>query len=142
MDMFEFLGQNPMLTGILVVLIILFISNEFAIWTRKFKVAAPKLAVELMNQQGATVLDIRNATEFKTGHIVDAKSVPLSSLEGSLKSLENLKSAPIIVCCAMGQHSARAATTLAKAGFQKVYMLKGGVGAWQQENYPLSRKGK
>lgn len=139
MDLFTFLGKHPLMAAALVVLVILFISNEISIWTRKFKIATPKVLVDLMNQNNAVVLDIREAKEFKMGHIVDAKNVPLSTLEGKKEQLESYKEGPTVICCALGQQSVRIAASMAKEGFDKIYVLKGGISAWQQENYPLAR---
>jgi rhodanese-related sulfurtransferase len=41
--------------------------------------------------------------------------------------------------CKAGQTSGDAAKRLRKAGFEHVYVLDGGIGAWQQAGLPLAK---
>jgi len=52
---------------------------------------SPTEAVNLINRNHALVLDVREATEFSTGHIVDAKNIPLNALPERLNELKNTK---------------------------------------------------
>ena len=51
------------------------------------------------------------------------------------------KSKPLLIYCHSGMRSADAAKRLTRAGFTRVYNLKGGVLGWQQADLPIS-KGK
>ena len=44
----------------------------------------PSAAVQLINRQKAVVIDVCEAAEFASGHIVGAKNVPLAELEEGL----------------------------------------------------------
>ena len=43
----------------------------------------------------------------------------------------------MVLVCRTGQTAGAAAKRLKKAGFEKVYVLDGGVAAWQQADLPL-----
>jgi rhodanese-related sulfurtransferase len=51
--------------------------------------------------------------------------------------MDKFKTKPIVAVCDAGMTSGRAVTQLRKAGFEKVYGLRGGINAWQQSGLPL-----
>lgn len=93
-------------------------------------------ATQLINQGKTVVLDVRDAAEFATGHLQNAKNIPLAELPSRLKELEKSKSATIITVCERGIRSATAAGVLNKAGFEQVVSLEGGVAAWKSQGLP------
>ena len=64
--------------------------------------------------RGATVLDVRTAAEFARGHLPGARNVPLEELPGRRPEVTRLPG-PVLVCCASGRRSRRAARLLAEA---------------------------
>lgn len=92
-----------------------------------------------INSEDALVVDVREAKDFKLGHIVDSINVPLVKLDSEIKNLEKDKSRALVIVCQLGQHSGQAVQKLEKAGFEKVSRLSGGIGAWRSENLPLVR---
>lgn len=106
---------------------------------RGFKEVEPMGAVQLMNHEGALLVDVREDSEYREGHVQDSLHVPLSRLSNEVGTLENHKEKPIIVGCRSGHRSARACGILRRQGFQQVYNLKGGIMAWQSAGMPLSR---
>lgn len=68
---------------------------------------------------GATIIDVRTPAEFRGGAYPKARNLPLDSLPGKLASL-GPKQTPIVVYCASGARSARAAGMLREAGFTDV----------------------
>lgn len=137
----EFIANHPILvlafTGLVAALIFTEIARRF----RGFKQAGPSLATQLINRENASVIDVSPAADFQNGHIVNARNIPLSQLDGDSKTLAKLKGKPVIVCCRAGQTSAQACAKLVKAGFESVYQLTGGIAAWKAENLPVV-KGK
>jgi rhodanese-related sulfurtransferase len=95
--------------------------------------------VQLINHKNAIVLDVREGAEYAQGHIPNAKHIPLGELEKRVKELERFKQRPIIVSCQVGTRSASASRILQKHQFGAVYLLKGGIGAWQQANLPVEK---
>ncbi|MFI4967127.1 MAG: rhodanese-like domain-containing protein [Gammaproteobacteria bacterium] len=134
----EFIQHHPILTGLLALVIFALITDELLRRMRKYKEVGAAEAVLLINK-GAPVLDLRTQSEFSGGHIINAKNLPLAELDGRVAELEKFKGQPMVLCCKDGTDAGSAATRLAKLGFAPVNVLKGGVAAWQREQFPLER---
>jgi rhodanese-related sulfurtransferase len=133
-QLLEFVGNHPILVGLFAVLLALFIRNETQ---RGGKGVSPQELVNLVNKEGALVLDVRDSKEFAAGHIVDAVNVPHAALEGRLAELEKYKEKPVTIVCKMGQHAGTAGAVLRKAGFASVSRLTGGMTEWRNQNLPV-----
>jgi len=96
-------------------------------------------ALQLINHKNALILDVRNDTEYQSGHILNAKLIPLGNLTGRIGELERHRDQAIVVVCRSGQRSASACSMLGKQGFKQAYNLSGGVIAWQKSNLPLEK---
>jgi len=96
-------------------------------------------ALQLINHKEACILDVREQDEFKAGHLLNAKSIPLGKLRDRIGELERYREKPIVVVCRSGQRSATACALLDKEGFSQVYNLSGGVTAWQKSSLPLEK---
>lgn len=94
-------------------------------------------AINLINRNHALVLDVREDTEFASGHIVDAKHIPLAKLAERLNELNKYKDKPILVNCQRGMRSAKACEILRKAEFKQVNNLQGGLEAWLAAKLPV-----
>ena len=91
----------------------------------------------MINRDDALVVDLRPAADFEKGHIAGSRNVLPSSFGPEHKLLAGAKSKPVVLVCRTGQTAGGAAKRLKKAGFEKVYVLDGGVAAWQQADLPL-----
>ncbi|MCB1857467.1 MAG: rhodanese-like domain-containing protein [Gammaproteobacteria bacterium] len=100
----------------------------------------PQQATELINREDAVVVDVRPMSDFSSGHIINAINIPVNGLQGQLQRLDKYKNRPLIVACRSGAQSSGAARQLRKAGFERVFNLRGGILAWQNANLPVSRK--
>jgi len=101
----------------------------------------PQDAISLINREDALVLDVREEKEFIDGHILNAMHIPLSTLSSKISRLEKYKDRPIIASCRSGNRSGNACKMLKKSGFDKIYNLSGGIIAWQNASFPVT-KGK
>ena len=133
-QLFTFIGNHPILVGAFVVLLALFIRNEM---TRGGATLSVQDVVNLVNNEGAVVLDIRDKAEFDAGHIVDSINIPYASLESRIDELKKHDGKPIVIACKMGQHAGAAGTALKKAGFDNVSRLRGGIAEWRGQNLPV-----
>lgn len=97
-------------------------------------------ATRIINSKDGVLLDIRNAEEFSTGHILGAKNIPVAKLNSDLGALAKNKSKPIIVYCQNGRLSPSAVKILNAQEFKEVYALTGGLSAWQQAGLPLQKQ--
>jgi len=96
-------------------------------------------AVMLFNHQDALVLDVRENSEFKDGHIAKAKHIPLGQLKNRLADLEKHKGKPIVAVCRTGSRSGHACGILRRAGFANVHNLSGGIMAWESAGLPKEK---
>ncbi|MEN9456176.1 MAG: rhodanese-like domain-containing protein [Neisseriaceae bacterium] len=103
------------------------------------KQLTPDEANQLIREQDAIVLDVRNGGEIADGRVPHALNIPLGTLEARLFELEAYRHKPIIVNCQLGGRSLSACQILKNHGFTDIYNLKGGIAAWLQSNLPVHR---
>lgn len=104
-----------------------------------FKGVQADEAVRVFND-GAYMLDVRTAGEFKDGYIGEATNISVTELASKMGQLPADKEAPILVYCQTGARSSRAAGMLAKNGYTNVYNLAGGIMAWKNAGLPVGRQ--
>ncbi len=136
-QLFAFISNHPFLVGTFAVLLALFIRNEMS---RGGAAVSAQELVQLVNNEGAVVVDLRDKAEFDAGHIVDAINIPFAAIETRMDELNPHKGKPIVLACKMGQHSGSAGTQLRKAGFEQVSRLRGGIADWRAQNLPVVKK--
>jgi rhodanese-related sulfurtransferase len=134
----EFLGNHPVLGSLFVALLLALIFSEIARRFRGFMEVSPAQLTQLINRQDATIIDISPHADFERGHIVNSKNVLPSQFDPQSKLLKDLKDKPVAVVCRSGITSEGACKKLVKAGFSKVFMLKGGIAAWTGEQLPVT----
>lgn len=120
-------------------------SGGMLIATGFMSAKGPKLstaeATTLINREDAQVLDVREPGEFSAGHLIGARNIPVAKFAERAADLEKLKGKPLIVCCETGIRSNKAVSALQKLGFDRVYNLDGGIGAWTKAGLPVTTKG-
>jgi rhodanese-related sulfurtransferase len=135
----EFIQHHPFLAGAAGLVILALIVDEALRRMRKYREVAAAEAVLLINK-GAPVVDLRSQADFAAGHIINARNLPLAELDSRVGELEKFKGQPLILCCKEGSEAGTAAARLAKLGFGPLNALKGGIAAWQREQFPLERR--
>lgn len=80
-------------------------------------------------EASSSVIDIRQAAEFREGHIADARNMELGGLG---ENLSGLPSGPLVLMCGHGERAMTAASVLERAGRTAVSVLDGGVTDWAQ----------
>jgi molybdopterin/thiamine biosynthesis adenylyltransferase/rhodanese-related sulfurtransferase len=98
--------------------------------TPTFREATTAEAVGLA-REGYRVIDVREQNEWDAGHVADATLVPLRELPRQIAQVAPDRDAPILVHCAVGARSARAAGWLAEQGYTNVVSLKGPISQWK-----------
>jgi len=83
-------------------------------------------AAHKLVQSGAILVDVRSPEEFAAKHIDGAVNVPVDEVT---KHDFGGKDKPLVLYCAHGNRSARAAGELRSSGFTQVYEL-GAMSAW------------
>ena len=100
---------------------------------------SPQEAIHLINRKDAVVVDVRRRDAFVRGHIINSAHLPIADLDKDIKKLHAHKHKPIIVVCAQGTDSAKAASVISKYEFLDVKILKGGLTAWRNDKLPLEK---
>ena len=91
--------------------------------------------INAMNNSKALLIDMRNAEEFKAGHIVGAKNYSLDDLANLDVSVAD----DAIITYANDEKAAiQAADLIVKQGAKEVFYLEGGLSSWIDNNMPLS----
>lgn len=138
-ELWAFLGRNPMLSLALAGITVALVYTEVARLFRGFRGLRPAELTALINRENALVVDLRPAAEFEKGHIPGSKNVQMAQFDPENKALAAAKALPVVAVCKAGLTAVDAAKRLRKAGFEKVYVLEGGIGAWQQADLPLAK---
>lgn len=97
----------------------------------------PSSLASRLSERSVHVVDVRQALEWRHGHIHGSENVPLTRLKSQLASLPRDKT--IVTICASGHRSAAAARTLQRAGY-RVENLKGGMHAWTKAGLPIEKQ--
>jgi rhodanese-related sulfurtransferase len=95
---------------------------------------AIELNDRLKNSKRLVAIDVRQPDDYRSGHIVGAKLIPLNALNSRMKELP--QSREIVCVCASGNRSGSATRMLVKAGFNATNM-KGGMLSWRRASFPL-----
>lgn len=132
----EFIKQNALLIGLAIGSAIMLLLPMIKKSAGGVPNITPAEAVTLINRSNALVLDVRDDAEFASGHITDAKHIPLSELESRIAELSKYKNKAILVNCQRGVRSVKACDVLRKAEFTQVHNLQGGLNAWQGAKLP------
>jgi rhodanese-related sulfurtransferase len=88
---------------------------------------------EWLDKDAAVVVDVREAMEYAGDHLPGAMLAPLSSLDP--QALPRESDRKLVLYCASGIRSARAASTILAARGGEVWSLKGGITAWKQAGH-------
>ena len=79
------------------------------------------------------VLDVRTAVEFAEGHVPGAINIPNADLAARVAELDGSREKDIVVYCRTGVRAEQALGVLGKAGFKRLYHLKGDYSRWAEE---------
>lgn len=96
-------------------------------------------AEELINEDDALLVDVREPREYMAGRLPDAKLIPLSRIGYEIENLKQHADRPIILGCRSGNRSELVCRLLKENGFANVYNLSGGIEAWVRSERPLER---
>jgi rhodanese-related sulfurtransferase len=136
-DLITFAGRHLMLSLALAGLTLALIVTEVMRLMQGWKTLKPAQLTGLVNHDGALVIDLRPINDFQAGHIAGSRNVQMSQFDPENKQLAGAKALPVVLVCKTGQTAGGAAGRLAKAGFEKVYVLDGGIGGWIGADLPL-----
>jgi len=129
----DFILNHYILSLALAVVTYLLIQEFLDTAFKKHSDISPLLAVAKMNDSDTLVIDVRDATDFPASHIDQAISMPLGKLAEDILKISEHKNKPVLIACLNGTRSASAAKLLAKAGFEQIFVITGGMQAWEND---------
>jgi len=98
-------------------------------------------AQEKLANGEATLIDVREESEWEAGHALGAYHIGKGVIERDIEQKVPDKSAELILYCGGGFRSALATDNLQKMGYTNVASMSGGWRAWQAAGAPVE-KGK
>jgi len=141
-DILEFMGRHWIVVSLAILAFIWVIIEEAQRQVGGSAGLSPQQVVDKINHEDAVVIDIRENSAFAAGHITGAVNFSKSQIDRDIKLLEKYKAKPLIVVCAMGRSAAVVLNDLRKNGFDHVYLLKGGMTAWENASLPTVKGDK
>jgi phage shock protein E len=82
------------------------------------------------------ILDVRTPEEFAAGHIAGAINIPYTHLPARISELPDAGDKDIVLYCATGVRSERAAERMREQGYTRLLHLDGDMKAWEEKNRP------
>jgi hydroxyacylglutathione hydrolase len=121
-----------------------YLAGGIAVWhDAGFEVAVlPQITVnelhELISEPTPLqIVDVRRPPEYESGHVPQALTVPLLSLQQNLSNLPLDPTKPTAVICAGGYRSSAATSILQQHGFSNLLNVAGGTSAWIAAGFPV-----
>ncbi|ASP48007.1 rhodanese-like domain-containing protein [Cognaticolwellia beringensis] len=139
-QLITFAMSQPLLSAAWLVIVLMIIVITIKIQMSPIKQLSTQQMTFLINRESGVVVDSRSEKDFKAGHIVDAVHLGNEKVtKNDFTSLEKHKDKPIIIVCSAGMSASKVANQLAKAGFTRVSILKGGMSAWLSAGLPVTK---
>ncbi|HIN73637.1 MAG TPA: sulfurtransferase [Gammaproteobacteria bacterium] len=85
------------------------------------------------------LIDVREDNEWNLGRIPTAIHLGKGIIERDIESVVEDRNAELILYCQGGFRSALAAESLNKMGYQNVFSMSGGFGAWVENEFSISQ---
>ncbi|MCC1495800.1 rhodanese-like domain-containing protein [Alcanivorax sp. 1008] len=130
----EFVINHYILVSAFFILWAVFFSLESK---RGGKTVSPQQATNLVNREDARVVDLRDADEFRQGHVAGSINIPMSQFAERIAELDKFKDKPVILVCKMGTSASLAGRQLSARGFGNVVRMQGGIQGWRADNLPV-----
>ena len=94
----------------------------------------PVQAREMIERDGAPLIDVRETYEWDAGHISGARNIALERLPSAAETID--KERPVIFQCRVGARSAMATQAFRAAGYQ-AWSMAGGLVRWVDDGLPI-----
>jgi adenylyltransferase/sulfurtransferase len=91
----------------------------------------------LQEKEPIVLLDIREKEEIAMGYIRGTLFLPQGRLEKEIENLLPDKDVPVVVYCAGGIRSLKAAKVMQEKGYKKVFSMEKGIDGWKAAGYEV-----
>ena len=100
------------------------------------KIAAADLNSLLEGDTQFALIDVREAGEYNSTHIVNSSLIPRRNLELQMSNAVPVTSCHVVICDDDGRRAGLAAATLERMGYSNVSVLDGGINQWSTQDFP------
>jgi rhodanese-related sulfurtransferase len=94
---------------------------------------------QLSAKKKSKIIDVRTPEEAAEGHLVGATTINFLGANFASEVQELNKNKTYLLYCRSGSRTRKAADAMQKMGFKHVYMLEGGITAWNEAGKPLEK---
>lgn len=117
-------------------------SETYQDWLKQLQEDIPQItteevAAQIERDNHTLIIDVREAEEFRQGHLPEALHLSRSFLEMQAEQKLPNRDQPLIIYCAGGVRSLFAADSLRKLGYGHVTSMQGGFNAWRADGFPV-----
>lgn len=84
-------------------------------------------------------VDVREDNEFAEDHAAGAIHIGKGVIERDIETMLPDKTQPIVLYCGGGYRSVLAAESLGQMGYTNVVSMDGGIKAWREAGYPITK---
>ena len=99
----------------------------------------PDAFAAALQKEKATVqlVDVRTPEEFQSGRLEGALNINFYDADFAQKMAKLDREKPLLIYCAVGGRSGKAAEQMTAMGFKNVVNLTGGIQAWRAKGKPV-----
>ncbi len=97
-------------------------------------------ALRRIRESGATLIDVREESEWSAGHARGAVHLGKGLIERDIEKTVPNPGEEVILYCGGGYRSVLAAKALQEMGYANVWSLAGGWRAWEASEAPVDRE--
>jgi len=90
------------------------------------------MSYEKINLKEATIVDVREPSEFSAGNVEGSINIPLGQVPNKVDEFKNMKK-PLVLCCLSGNRSGQAVQFLTANGVDEIY----NGGGWEEVSTQL-----
>lgn len=130
----EFASQHYLLVSSFSLLLAYFFTLESR---RAGTPVTPQQATNLVNREEGVIVDVRDADEYREGHIAGSLNIPAAQIADRLSELDAYRDKPLIITCKGGPSASAAGKALKAKGFTNLKRLQGGMQGWRDEKLPV-----
>lgn len=120
-------------------LVVLAVAIAFGALATEPATIEPKTVIERLawGDRSLVLLDVRTPAEFAEGHVPGAINIPHTEIASRIGELSDARDRDLVVYCRSGNRTEQALAALRKAGFSRLFHLKGDYLRWSEEKRPV-----
>jgi rhodanese-related sulfurtransferase len=101
---------------------------------------SPEIFQDLINIEGAQLIDVRTEKEFAEGQISGAKNIDYFSKDFPEQISKLNKDRPVFIYCRSGKRSLKSVSKFKEVGWVEIYNLEGGILGWESQGLTIDYK--